>query len=104
MLLTGTGRLAPGGRSPWAIQVVDGRIAWGNDESDNIVWGIDGWISWGHEDGVSWGNSRDDNLVWGNGRLRDIWASNVVPGFWDNGLAWNSITRDTMERIVWGER
>lgn len=28
MLLTGTGRLAPGGRSPWAIHVVDGRIAW----------------------------------------------------------------------------
>ena len=28
MLLTGTGRLAPAGLSPWAIQVRDGRIAW----------------------------------------------------------------------------
>ena len=28
MLLTGTGRLAPGGLSPWAILVRDGRIAW----------------------------------------------------------------------------
>jgi imidazolonepropionase len=28
MLLTGTGRLAPAGLSPWAIQVADGRIAW----------------------------------------------------------------------------
>ena len=28
MLLTGSGRLAPSGRSPWAIQVSDGRIAW----------------------------------------------------------------------------
>ena len=28
MLLTGTGRLAPGGRSPWAILVREGRIAW----------------------------------------------------------------------------
>lgn len=28
MLLTGGGRLAPAGLSPWAIQVVDGRIAW----------------------------------------------------------------------------
>jgi imidazolonepropionase len=28
MLLSGTGRLAPGGRSPWAIQVREGRIAW----------------------------------------------------------------------------
>ena len=28
MLLTGTGRLAPGGPSPWAILVRDGRIAW----------------------------------------------------------------------------
>ncbi len=33
MLLTGTGRLAPGGRSPWAIQVRDGRIAWIGDPS-----------------------------------------------------------------------
>jgi len=31
MLLTGTGRLAPAGRSPWAIQVIDGRIAWIGD-------------------------------------------------------------------------
>ena len=28
MLLTGTGRVAPAGLSPWAIQVRDGRIAW----------------------------------------------------------------------------
>ena len=28
MLLTGTGRLAPAGVSPWALQVRDGRIAW----------------------------------------------------------------------------
>ena len=28
MLLTGTGRLAPAGISPWAIQVSEGRIAW----------------------------------------------------------------------------
>ena len=28
MLLTGSGRLAPAGMSPWAIQVRDGRIAW----------------------------------------------------------------------------
>jgi imidazolonepropionase len=28
MLLTGTGRLAPAGTSPWAIHVRDGRIAW----------------------------------------------------------------------------
>ena len=28
MLLTGTGRLAPRGLSPWALRVVDGRITW----------------------------------------------------------------------------
>jgi imidazolonepropionase len=28
MLLTGSGRLAPAGISPWAVQVRDGRIAW----------------------------------------------------------------------------
>jgi imidazolonepropionase len=28
MLLTGTGRLGPGGPSPWAVLVRDGRIAW----------------------------------------------------------------------------
>ena len=31
MLLTGTGRLTPGGRSPWAIHVRNGRIAWIGD-------------------------------------------------------------------------
>jgi imidazolonepropionase len=34
MLLTGTGRLAPGGRSPWAIRVHDGRIAWIGEPAD----------------------------------------------------------------------
>ena len=34
MLLTGTGRLAPAGRSPWAIRVEDGRIAWIGDPSE----------------------------------------------------------------------
>ena len=28
MLLTGSGRLAPAGLSPWAVQVIDGRCAW----------------------------------------------------------------------------
>ena len=31
MLLTGSGRLGPGGRSPWAIHVRHGRIAWIGD-------------------------------------------------------------------------
>lgn len=34
MLLFGSGRLAPLGRSPWAIQVVEGRIAWVGDPAD----------------------------------------------------------------------
>ena len=34
MLLTGSGRLAPIGRSPWAIRVEDGRIAWIGDPAD----------------------------------------------------------------------
>jgi imidazolonepropionase len=34
MLLTGTGRLAPGGRSPWAIRVLDGRISWIGEPAD----------------------------------------------------------------------
>src|SRR5687768_16226995 len=34
MLLTGTGRLAPGGPSPWAILVRDGRIAWIGSPAD----------------------------------------------------------------------
>ena len=33
-LLTGRGRLAPAGMSPWAIQVRDGRIAWIGSPSD----------------------------------------------------------------------
>ena len=34
MLLTGTGRLAPSGLSPWAILVRDGRIAWIGSPTD----------------------------------------------------------------------
>jgi imidazolonepropionase len=34
MLLTGTGRIAPAGLSPWAILVTDGRIAWVGDPRD----------------------------------------------------------------------
>jgi imidazolonepropionase len=34
MLLTGSGRLAPAGLSPWAIRVEDGRIAWIGSPAD----------------------------------------------------------------------
>ena len=34
MVLTGSGRLAPGGPSPWAIHVRDGRIAWIGSPTD----------------------------------------------------------------------
>ncbi len=34
MLLTGTGRLAPAGLSPWAMHVRDGRVAWVGDPRD----------------------------------------------------------------------
>ena len=81
----------------------DDNIVWGNDESDNIVWGIDDNIVWGNDDNIVWGNSADDNIVWGNGHLRDVWASNVVPGFWDDNIEWGNITRDTMDNIVWGQ-
>ena len=60
----------------------DDNIGWGNDETDNLVWGIDDNIVWGNEDNIVWGNSAFDNIVWGNGRLRDVWATDVVNGFW----------------------
>ncbi|HEX7195678.1 MAG TPA: imidazolonepropionase, partial [Candidatus Limnocylindria bacterium] len=34
MLLTGSGRLAPAGLSPWALLVRDGRIAWTGSPAD----------------------------------------------------------------------
>ena len=34
MLLTGSGRLAPAGRSPWAVRIEEGRIAWVGDPAD----------------------------------------------------------------------
>ena len=79
----------------------DDNIAWGNNESDNSVFGIDDSIDWGN-DNIAWGNTDDDNIVWGNSRLRDVWASNVVSGFWDDNIAWGGITRDAMDNIVWG--
>jgi serine protease AprX len=80
----------------------DDNIVWGNDESDNIVWGIDDNIVWGNDDNIVWGNSDDDNIVWGNSHLREVWASNVVWGFWDDNIVWGNITRATDDNIVWG--
>ena len=80
----------------------DDNIVWGNDESDNIVFGIDDNIVWGNDGNIVWGNTADDNIVWGNGHLRDVWASNVVQGFWDGNIVWGDITRDAMDNIVWG--
>jgi serine protease AprX len=80
----------------------DDNIVWGNDESDNIVWGIDDNIVWGNDDNIVWGNSDDDNIVWGNSHLRDVWASNVVWGFWDDNIVWGNVTRATQDNIVWG--
>ncbi|HWI19562.1 MAG TPA: S8 family serine peptidase, partial [Vicinamibacterales bacterium] len=80
----------------------DDNIVWGNGESDNIVWGIDDNIVWGNDDNIVWGNSDDDNIVWGNSHLRDVWASNVVWGFWDDNIVWGNITRATDDNIVWG--
>ena len=57
-------------------------IVWGNEESDNLVWGIDDNIVWGNADDIVWGNSAFDNIVWGNGKLRDVWATEVIEGFW----------------------
>jgi subtilisin family serine protease len=82
--------------------VEDDNIVWGNDESDNIVWGIDENIVWGNDDNIVWGNTADDNIVWGNSHLREVWASNVVWGFWDDNIVWGNITRATEDNIVWG--
>ena len=82
----------------WGNQA-DDNIVWGNDESDNIVWGIDDNIVWGNDDNIVWGNSDDDNIVWGNSLLRDVWASNVLAGFW---AAAGNIRRSTMDDIDWG--
>jgi len=80
----------------------DDNIVWGNDESDNIVFGIDDNIVWGNGDNIVWGNTADDNIVWGNGHLREVWASNVVWGFWDDNIVWGNITKESQDNIVWG--
>jgi serine protease AprX len=80
----------------------DDNIVWGNGESDNIVWGIDDNIVWGNDDNIVWGNTDDDNIVWGNGIAREVWAANIVWGFWDDNIVWGNVTRDTMDNIVWG--
>lgn len=80
----------------------DDNIVWGNDETDNRVWGVDDNIVWGNAANIVWGNSDDDNIVWGNSHLREVWAANVVVGFWDGNIVWGNITRATEADIVWG--
>jgi len=80
----------------------DENIVWGNDESDNVVWGIDDNVVWGNDDNVVWGNTDDDNVVWGNGYVREVWAANVVWGFWDENVVWGNISRADLDNVVWG--
>lgn len=82
--------------------VEDYNIVWGNSETDNGVWGVPDNVPWGHDDNIAWGNSADDNIVWGDRHLREVWASNVVWGFWDDGSVWGNVTRDDRGNIVWG--
>ena len=82
----------------------DDNIVWGNDETDNLAWGIDDNIVWGNAPNIVWGNSGDDNIVWGNSHLREVWAANVVLGFWDGNIVWGNITRATEDNIVWGDK
>ena len=82
--------------------IEDYNIVWGNSETDNAVWGVPHNVLWGHDDTIAWGNGADDNIVWGDSRLREVWASNVVWGFWDDGSAWGNVTRDDRGNIVWG--
>ncbi len=79
----------------------DDNVVWGNGESDNVVWGIDENVVWGNDDNVVWGNSDDDNVVWGNSQLREVWASNVVWGFWNDNVVWGNVTRANENDIVW---
>ena len=83
--------------------VEDSNIVWGNSETDNVVWGVPDNILWGHADTIAWGNSADDNIVWGDRHLREVWASNVVWGFWVDSSVWGTVTRDDRGNIVWGD-
>jgi serine protease AprX len=103
----------------WAFDAIAGAIDWGNQSGDRMVWGDDD-VVWGNDDtaargrggsiawdnqldySIVWGNGESDNIVWNDSYLRDVWASNVVWGFWDDNVAWNSITRDTTANILWG--
>jgi subtilisin family serine protease len=104
----------------WAFDALAGGINWGNQSGDRMVWGDDD-VVWGSADtaarsragdtvwdnqldnNIVWGNGESDDVVWSGGSLRNAWASNVVWGFWDDNVAWSSITRDTMANIMWGD-
>jgi hypothetical protein len=95
----------PGATSPTTT------VVWGNDESDNIVFGIDDSIVWARATTSPGATPPGTTLSGGNDHLRDVWASTWVSGFWDDNIAWGSITRDGMDNhrvgqwrdnIVWG--
>jgi serine protease AprX len=95
----------------WAYDAIAENIVWGNSAEDNIVWGNADNIVWGNfaAEETVWGagesgevHSADDNIVWGNGIVRGDWAANVVWGFWDETVAWDNITRNNLDNIVWG--
>jgi serine protease AprX len=92
---------ADGDNIAWG-NIEDYHVVWGNGETDNVVWGVPDDINWGHDDTIVWGDRADDNIVWGDSHLREVWASNVVWGFWDDNSVWGNVTRDDRSNIVWG--
>jgi len=95
-----------GGRVVWGAEsldnivwsMLDDNIVWGYSEGDNIVWSMDENIVWSMDDNIVW--SMDDNIVWSMVDDNIVWSMNQA----DN-IVWSmDCGGANCSNVVWGQR
>ncbi|MGH9346106.1 MAG: S8 family peptidase [Vicinamibacterales bacterium] len=94
-----------GGRVVWGAEsldnivwtMLDDNIVWGFDDGDNIVWSMDENIVWSMDDNIVW--SMDDNIVWSMADDNIVWSMHAA----DN-IVWSmDCGGANCGSVVWGQ-
>ncbi len=111
-LIWGNYRLSGGvplpGTNAWAVGLTwgatrslsGGRIVWGAESFENIVWSmLDDDMVWGYSDGYNIVWSMDENIVWSMDE-NIVWSmdDNIVWSMEDDNIVWSM---DDADNIVW---
>ena len=102
----GAAQSLSGGRVVWGAEsldnivwsMLDDNIVWGYSDGDNIVWSMDENIVWSMDDNIVW--SMDDNIVWSMVDDNIVWSMDDA----DN-IVWSmDCGGGNCEGVIWGQR